>query len=134
MKFDSPLARVALRFALTHDAEVKHLVLSQNLEILPILMRFEGESQLVVPLDKIDEQQVARWFDDRIVSFVQTIAAMHRNQNYLKGHLVTDPIAGVQLPKYAAKSTLEADGQTYYFISEDSKREFEQQRKSAGKK
>lgn len=86
-----------------------------------------------VPLDEIDEQQIADWFDDRIVNFVQTVAAMHQNQNYLKGHLVADPIAGVQMPRFAAKATLEADGKTYYFISDETKVEFEKQRKSAGK-
>lgn len=133
LKFDSPLARIDLAFRLSHDAEVKNLVLDQTLEILPILMEFDDHARFVVPLDEIDEQQIADWFDDRIVNFVQTVAAMHQNQNYLKGHLVADPIAGVQMPRFAAKATLEADGKTYYFISDETKVEFEKQRKSAGK-
>ncbi|MFN0054744.1 MAG: hypothetical protein ACKV0T_21440, partial [Planctomycetales bacterium] len=71
---------------------------------------------------------IINWIDDRIVSFVQTIKALHQNQNYLKDHLVTDPIAGVQMPKYAAHSTLEADGKTYYFVCEETRREFEAKR------
>ena len=133
LKFDSPLARIDLAFRLSHDADVKNLVLDQTLEILPILMKFDDHARLVVPLDEVDEQQIAGWFGERIVSFVQTVAAMHQNQNYLKGHLVADPIAGVQMPRFAAKATLEADGKTYYFISDETKREFEQQHKSAAK-
>lgn len=133
MKFDSPLARIAMTFGLTHDAEVKNLVLDQRLEILPILMKFDDRSSLVVPLDKLDENKIKAWLDDRIVEFVKTVAAIHQNQYYLKEHLVADPIAGVQMPKYAAKATLEADGKTYYFVSEETKREFEGRRKTATK-
>jgi len=128
LKLNSPVARTDLTFRLSHDAEVKNLVLDQTLEILPILMKFDDRSNLTMPLDKIDEDRVAKWVDDRIVNFVQTVAAMHQNQYYLKDHLVADPVAGVQLPKYAAKATLELDGKTYYFISDETKREFEKQR------
>lgn len=133
LKFDSPLARIAMMFGLTHDAEVKNLVLDQKLEILPILMKFDDRSSLIVPLDKLDENKIKAWLDDRIVEFVKTVAAIHNNQYYLKQHLVADPVAGVQLPKYAAKATLEADGKTYYFISEETKREFEDRRKGGAK-
>ncbi len=134
LKFNSPLARIDLTFRLGHDAEVKNLVLEQDLEILPILMEFDPHAGLTVPLDKIDEEKITKWFDDRIVNFVQTVAAIHQNQYYLKDHLVTDPVAGVQLPKYAAKATLEADGKMHYFISDETKREFERMRATTGKK
>jgi YHS domain-containing protein len=91
-------------------------------------MKFEPHASLTMPLDKIDEDKTAKWFDDCIVNFVQTVAAMHQNQYYLKDHLVTDPVAGVQMPKYTAKATLEADGKTYYFISDETKCEFAKQR------
>ena len=38
-----------------------------------------------------------------------------------------DPIAGVSFPKYAAGATLERGGKTYYFIGEETCREFEKQ-------
>lgn len=127
LKFNSPLARIDLTFRLGHDAEVKNLVIEQHLEILPILMEFEPGANLVVPLDKIDENKITSWLDDRIVAFVHTVAALHQNQYYLKDHLVIDPIAGVQMPKYAAKAIVEADGKTYYFISDETKQEFVKQ-------
>ncbi|MCE9555931.1 MAG: hypothetical protein K8T91_21490 [Planctomycetes bacterium] len=131
LKFDWPLARIALTFGLTHDADVKNLVLEENLKILPILMKFDDHSSLSMPLDKIDDAAITQWFDDRIVKFVQTVAAIAQNQYYLKDHLVTDPVAGVQMPKYAAKTTLEVGGTTHYFISEETKREFENRRAPA---
>lgn len=134
LKFDSPVAQIDLTFSLTHDMEVKNLFLDRRLHILPILMKFDERSSLTMPLDKIDEGKIVEWFDDRVVNFVQIMKELHQNNYYLKGHLVTDPIAGVQMPKYAAKTTLEADGTIYYFISDETRREFEKQRATAVKK
>lgn len=132
LKFISPLAHIDLKYRLSHDADIKNLLLDQHLEILPILMKYDPHSGLSVPLDKIDDDKITNWFDDRIVEFVQTVGELNRNQNYLKGHLVTDPVAGVELPKYAAKTTLETGGKTYYFISDETKNEFAKQRGIAG--
>jgi YHS domain-containing protein len=124
-KFDSRVAQIALTFRVSHDAEVRNLVLDQTLEVLPILMQFDKHSSLTVPLDKIDEDKVTKWVDDRIVAFIKTFLAIHQNQYYQKDNLVTDPVAGVQMPRYAARCTLESGGKTHYFISEETRREFE---------
>ena len=134
MRFNSPVAQIDLAFSLTHDMDVKNLILDRRLNILPIFMKFDEHSGLTMPLDKIDDGRIAAWFDDRVVSFVQTLKELHQNNYYQKGHLVTDPIAGVQMPKYAAKTTLEADGKTYYFISDETRGEFEKQRATLAKK
>jgi YHS domain-containing protein len=119
------VAQIALTFRVSHDAEVRNLVLDQTLEVLPILMQFDKHSSLTVPLDKIDEDKVTKWVDDRIVAFIKTFLAIHQNQYYQKDNLVTDPVAGVQMPRYAARCTLESGGKTHYFISEETRREFE---------
>jgi hypothetical protein len=63
---------VKLTFSAVPDQQVRNLVLEYELEILPILMKFDRHDHLEVPLDNVDEGAVARWLDDRIVSFVQT--------------------------------------------------------------
>jgi YHS domain-containing protein len=130
-QFDSRMARIALTFRVSHDAPVKNLVFDQTLEVLPILMQFDKHASLTVPLDNIDEGKITQWVDDRIVAFIKTFLAIHQNQYYQKDSLVTDPVAGVEMPRYAAKCTLESAGKTYYFVSEETRREFEQQ-KGAG--
>jgi len=124
-KFDSRVARIELTFRVSHDTDVRQLVFEQELDVLPILMRFDKHAQLAVPLDKIDEAKICQWFDDRIVAFVQTYLAIHQNRYYQKDIMVTDPVAGVEMPRFAAKCTLESGGQTYYFVSDETRREFE---------
>lgn len=128
--FQSELAKISLRFSAAPDPEVRNLIVSYDLDILPILMKYERHSEIAFPLDDIDKDALARWLDDRIVDFVKTYLSLHENQYYLKDHTVEDPIAKVKFPKYAAGATLEHGGTTYYFLNESTCREFQQQQES----
>jgi YHS domain-containing protein len=123
--FQSNLARVRLRLSASTDHDVRKLVLDYNLEILPILMKFDSHRQAEWPLDALDRQAIANWVDDRLIDFVKTYLALHQNEYYLKDHMVEDPVAGIRFPKLAAAAKLERDGKTYYFIGEATRREFE---------
>lgn len=123
-KFQSPLAQFHLTFTAMTDEEVRHVVLDYTLDILPILMNFEKHAQLVLPLDNVDPAVVGSWIDDRIIDAVRVYFELHRNANYLKGHLVLDPIANIQFPRFAAAATLEWNGKTFYFIGEETRAEF----------
>jgi YHS domain-containing protein len=39
--------------------------------------------------------------------------------------MVEDPVAKIRFPTFVAGATLERDGKTLYFISEETRREFE---------
>ena len=128
--FQSQLARIELSFSAMPDTDVHNLVVRYDLKVLPILMQFKNSDTLSLPLDKVDPKVVADWIDDRIIDFVKTYLAIHENQhymNYLKEYMVEDPIAGVRFPKYAAATSCEFDGKTYYFIGEPTCQEFRQQ-------
>lgn len=124
--FKSPVAHITLRFTASTDSDVTKVVLAYDLDILPIYMQFEKHAEIAFPLDAVDEGAAAKWFDDRIVQFVKVYLALHENEYYLRDHMVEDPVAKVKFPKFVAGATLERGGKTYYFISEDTRREFEQ--------
>ena len=124
---DSELAHVTLKFSVTADEDVRNVVFQYDLEILPIFMKFESHSELQFPIDAVDKQALATWVDERIINFVRTYMAMYENSHYLKDHMVQDPIAKVRFPKFAAAAKVEAKGNTVYFISEDTRRQYEQQ-------
>jgi len=131
--FQSELAKINLRFSAMPDPDIKNLIVSCDLDILPILMKFERHSEIAFPLDAVDKEALAGWLDDRIVGFVKTYLALHENQYYLKEHTVEDPIAKVKFPKYAAGATFEHGGTKYYFLNEATCREFQQQSFGAAK-
>jgi YHS domain-containing protein len=130
MDFETELARIRLRLSATTDHDVRNLILSYDLEILPALMQFDSHQQAQWPIDAIDRTAVGDWVDDRIVSFVKTYLSLHENEYYLKEHMVRDPVAGVRFPKYAAAATVDVGGKTYYFIGDETRREFEAQQGS----
>lgn len=125
LEFQSELARIRLRLSASTDQQVRNLILNYDLEILPVLMQFDSHQQADWPLDAIDREAVANWVDDRFVDFVKTYLSLHENEYYLREHMVEDPIAGVRFPRYAAAATVESSGKTYYFIGEETRREFE---------
>jgi YHS domain-containing protein len=130
--FQSDLARIDLRFAVAPDSDVRNLVFVYDLEIIPILMKFDSHDETEFPLDAVDKTALGKWFDDRIVSFVKTYLSLHDNQYYLKDHMVEDPVAKIQFPKYAAGATLEWKGKTYYFIDDATRDEFQQKQAMHG--
>jgi YHS domain-containing protein len=125
--FQSTLASVQLQFTVSTDTDVRKIAIDYNLEILPILMKFEPHAQIEFPLDAVDAEAIGKWIDDHIVDFVRTYLSMSQNKYYLKDHMVVDPIAGIEFPKFAAATTLEQRGKTVYFISEKTRSEFEKQ-------
>jgi YHS domain-containing protein len=125
MDFETELARIRLRLSATTDHDVRNLILSYDLEILPALMQFDSHQQGQWPIHAIDREAIGAWVDDRIVSFVKTYLSLHENEYYLKEHMVLDPVAGVRFPSYAAAATVDVGGKTYYFIGDETRREFE---------
>lgn len=126
-EFQSRLARVHLKLSAFTDQAVQKVILSYDLEIIPVLMRFKPHDEIAFPLQAVDPDAVGQWIDDRLVDFVQTYISMGENELYLKDLMVDDPIAQVRFPKHAAAATLDWQGQKFYFISDETRREFEKQ-------
>jgi YHS domain-containing protein len=125
------VAKVTLCFDVFPDQHVNHIRLECTQEIIPVVVRYDKQSVLEFPLGGVQDDAVVQWFDDRIVAFVKVYIALVRQdaalQEQLKDELVEDPVARIRFPKYLASSTLERDGRTYYFVDEDTRREFEKQ-------
>jgi YHS domain-containing protein len=130
MHFQSELAKIHLRFSAAIDQDVRNLNLIYDLEVLPTLMQIDSHAQAEWPLNAIDRKAIGEWVDDRIVSFVKTYLSLHENEYYLKEHMVSDPVAGVRFPRFAAAATLDWGGKTYYFIGDETRREFEESHRS----
>jgi YHS domain-containing protein len=127
--FQSNVARIRLKFSAFTDRDVEKLNLSYDLEIIPVLMEFKHHDGVEFPLNAIDKEAVAKWVDDRIVDFVRTYFSMGENEIYLKDEMVEDPVAHIRFPRVAAAGTLEWQGKKYYFIGEETRREFAGQNK-----
>lgn len=124
LHFASKLASINLTLRVSHDEEVQNVALDYNLEILPIFIEFESHARIEQPMDQFDTDQAAAWLDDRLVAFARTYLSLGFNAAYQKGHLVTDPVAGISFPAEFAHATVERQGQTFYFICAETKQAF----------
>jgi YHS domain-containing protein len=120
-----------LLFEVFPDRDVTHVRLECTQEIIPVVVRYDKQSVLEFALDAVKDDTVVQWFDDRVVAFVKAYMALVRQDAALKDHLkeqfVEDPVTKIRFPKYLASSTLERGGKTYFFVDEDTRREFEQE-------
>jgi YHS domain-containing protein len=131
LTFATTVAKVTLLFEVYPDSEVNNVRLECTQEIIPVVVCYGKQSVLEFPLDGVRDDAVVEWCDERLVAFVKVYMALVRQDAELKEHLkdqlVEDPVAKIRFPKYLAASTLERDGRTYYFVDEDTRREFEKQ-------
>lgn len=127
MKTPQALASIKLRLRMTHDADIRNLVLEYDLEILPVYIEYERSSRTEFPLDSVTDDQVSAWLDDRLLAFVNTFLEMEFSQQYQRQHMVVDPVAETQFPKTFAAGSVEHAGVTYYFISRETLEAFQQQ-------
>lgn len=129
LTFAATVAKVTLLFEVFPDRDVNHLRLECTQEIIPVVVRYDKQSVLEFPLDAVQDDAAVQWFDERIIAFVKAYMAVVEQdaalREYLKDQLVEDPVAKIRFPKYLAASALERDGRTYYFVDEDTRREFE---------
>jgi hypothetical protein len=116
---------IRLSLKLTHTADVSHILLDYDLEIIPVFFRFEPHARLDVPLADYDEAAVGKWLDDRIIDFANAYVELHATKQYQERVMVSDTVAGIRFPKYFAAASCEHGGSTYYFISDETRREFE---------
>ncbi|MFO0864816.1 MAG: hypothetical protein U0744_09220 [Gemmataceae bacterium] len=122
--FTSNCARIRLKLSAYTDAQIENVILSYDLEIIPVLMNFLKHSDLTFPLGKVDTAAAAKWIDDRLVDFVQAYLSIGETAAYVKETMVEDPIAHIQFPSIVAATSLDWKGTKYWFISEETKAEF----------
>jgi YHS domain-containing protein len=118
---------IKLAFKLSHDSDVRHIFLDYELEIIPVFFRFNPHNQLEMKLEAFDEKAVGKWLDDCLVEFANAYLELHSTKQYQERALVSDTVAGISFPKHYAAATLDHDGSTYYFISDETRREFAKQ-------
>jgi YHS domain-containing protein len=115
-------ATVKLLIALLPGKD-EHFTARYNLNIFPVLMEFNGNSEEIFPLD-CDEKLLANWVEDRILEFIDTYLRLETHPFYQKDNTVLDIVCGMRISSTSATSTVEKDDRTFYFCSEHCKEAF----------
>lgn len=126
-EFKSSVAAIKLSFSVAPDLQIRNVIVQYNLQIVPVLWKFESSASFSTPIDAMDVDALAKWLDDRIIDFVELFMKIHASEVYDKAEFVEDPIAKVKFPKFAAGASLVHGGQTYFFIDNTTQQEFAKQ-------
>ena len=108
-------ATANLEIGMTRDGEIKTIILQYHLEILPAFFPVEGQDQLTMPLDQVDENKVAAWVEAKILHFVDTYLRLETSDTHQAENMVTDPVCGMRVNKAFATAQMTYRGKTYYF-------------------
>ena len=119
-------ADIKLRFGLEAGVAVDSLILFYDLEIFPVFIKFERHDQIALPLDPSSVERAVEWFKQKALAFTKTYVSMFFNPEYQKGSEVPDVVLGRTFPRAFAKGHTEYRGVTYYFLTEESQKAFEQ--------
>lgn len=110
-------ANLRLDLGLSHDEQIEELIISYELQIVPVFMKYDRHDRLVMPLEAVTDEAVVQWVEDRLIAFVHTYQRLERADRDQGELLVTDPVCGMRLARSDAAATEEYRGHPYYFCS-----------------
>ncbi|MEQ8667692.1 MAG: hypothetical protein RIC12_00880 [Pirellulales bacterium] len=118
-------ARMELTFRVGHDRSMKHAIVDYQLKILPVLIAFDDQDNLVIQLKAPNEDAISAWINDRLVDFTRIYFEVYFDDEYQKKSLELDPVMNIRFPRALSVGTREFRSHTYYFFTEDSIRLFD---------
>jgi YHS domain-containing protein len=117
-------ATATLELGVGHGGGIDNLIVSYALTILPTFIRFDGQDQLVIPLEQAEDGPVADWVEAKLLSFLDTYLQLEKDDHYQKENMVMDPVCGMSINRLHAAAHVEHRGRTYYFCVPDCQSRF----------
>jgi YHS domain-containing protein len=117
-------AAAKVELGVTRDGQARRVWIQYNASLLPLLMPFDGNDQLSMPLEGLDEAKVAAWIDEKLLQFVNAYLSLETTNQYHAENLATDPVCGMSVNKASAPARMDYQGVTYFFCIDDCRRRF----------
>jgi YHS domain-containing protein len=117
-------ASAKLEFTIRPDCTLDNLVATYNLELLPMFFQFERSDEKVLPIEAVNEQELAAWLDEKILQFVDTYLHVQDVEQYRQENYVIDPVCGMRVDKSRAGAQTEYAGRMFYFCVDECRQKF----------
>ena len=88
--------------------------MSYRLQIVPMLMEFEGSATLPLHPESADGAEVGRWVEEHLERFVETYLRIERDPNYRRATEHVDPVCGIRV-REATGLTLRVGRADFWF-------------------
>jgi YHS domain-containing protein len=110
-----------------HDAGFQNVVVRFEASIAPSFQHFEPNDKLLLHLADSGIQQLASWLEDRLLEFIDAYLRIDRGCDDFEDEPVTDPVCGMRLLRSKCNSSIDLHGHSYFFCTEECRKQFEQQ-------
>ncbi len=118
-------ASIDLGFEVACDGQVEHVMVPFHLRIIPILIQFEREDTLSVPLSEMTASDVAAYVDSKLETAMTTLMKVTENPFYKREHIVIDPVCRMTFHEDQAAASIVHDGKRVFFCAATCKERFE---------
>jgi YHS domain-containing protein len=113
-----------LAFAVFPGERYESLEIRSNVEILPSLMKFEHHDQRTFGVSDLDEDQIGKWVETKLLSFLETYLKIETHPQYQRDNFVICPVCEMRIPFFEVAATVERKHETVYFCSHACKDRF----------
>jgi YHS domain-containing protein len=117
-------ATARLEFAVSRDGSADNVWLFYDLSILPVYFHFNGQDRMLIPVDLVNDKEVAAWFDDKITRFLDSYLAVEMVDQYQSENEEIDPVCGMRVNKLYAGEPVNYQGRAYYFCIPECRAKF----------
>lgn len=114
-----------LEFVVEHDVGFEKLIVHMEIHMMPALVRFHEQDNLVLPIDVVDDRVVADWVEERLLEFLDNYLRIDGERGEFLEELVTDPVCGMRISRAEAAASGSFCGHPYYFCCEDCSQTFQ---------
>lgn len=112
--------------ALVAGPDLKSLMCSWRVSIVPILIDYAREGTLTLDLEAPDFGKLGKFLDNRIVRFVADYLRIHEpGSPYEYAFTVVDPVCGMKLSRANAVQSVGRGGRVHYFCVDECRKRFE---------
>src|ERR1700693_1804082 len=84
-------ASTNLSYRVSQDTEFANVIVTYDLEILPIYFRFQGHDQVVAPIAGSFDGRITAWVDAKLLGFVDTYLQLQTLDQYQSSDHLAQP-------------------------------------------
>ena len=117
-------ATARLELAVSRDGSAENVCLLYDLSILPIYFHFDGQDRLLIPVELVNDEKVAAWFDDKITRFLDAYLNLELVDQYQSENDEIDPVCGMRVNKLYAGEPVKYQARNYYFCVPECRAKF----------
>jgi YHS domain-containing protein len=117
-------ATADVELAVTRDGEGKSVWVQYQASIVPLFVPLEGQDQVSMLLEAVEDAKVATWVDEKLLMFVDTYLRLETSSPYQDENSVTDPVCGMSVNKVNAPAEMDHRGVRYYFCVDECRTKF----------